>query len=437
MAKKRKSVVPERLELKAKKAKKEIINPFERRFTQNEKHTVLNRKRSQGGKIDKLTTGKPGQSRARAIEKRKNTLLKEFQAKDKTNIFLDKRIGEKCNDMSHEQKMAARFAAEMKRGKKRKKFNLDDDDDIFAQGEEEVLTHFGKNLAEIEKFEDPRSDDEGDDDEAKLNSKFVDEIHFGGFMEKSDMEFASGKFDTRKEKIANVIADFRQKKVDKQNELQAMETMTKNADDKWKSMWTTIKPNMGSKKSLIEENSDVDPYDTLIKELGFEKEKKQLAKDRLKTEDEIVKEEKEKLEKLEEMRQKRMAGEEDINDVDDNEDEQSENEEDDEDESGEEEEDEDDFSDLEEDDDHEEEKSEKKKEKKKVEKKPDIATNIPYTFQVPNSYEELTSHLDAWPRPSDRKLVLERILKCNHVRLGEENREKLQKTFCTIAAVHQ
>ena len=57
-----------------------------------------------------------------------------------------------------------------------------------------------------------------------------------------------------------------------------------------------------------DEDTGKDSYDTLLRELTFVKGKK-LATERLKTEDEIIKEDKERLEKLENQRLKRMKGE--------------------------------------------------------------------------------------------------------------------------------
>jgi nucleolar protein 14 len=61
---------------------------FYDRFTKA-KHKVLNRPLQ-------TESGKPGISRAIGIKKRKETLLQEYKLKNKTNVFVDKRIGEKA-----------------------------------------------------------------------------------------------------------------------------------------------------------------------------------------------------------------------------------------------------------------------------------------------------------------------------------------------------
>ena len=195
---------------------KKKLNPFEVRFVK-EKHTVVNRK-------TKTDVGKPGIARAKAIQKRKDTLLQEYKRKDKTNIFVDRRIGEKDAVLSAEDKMIARFAAErINQGKK--------NSSIFNLGEEETLTHFGKSIAEIERFDDPRSDD--DDDEGggatgrkKLNASYVEEAHFGGFLSKSDADFAAGKNNVRKDWIEQMIADSKKRKAEKTKDLEEAEQMT-------------------------------------------------------------------------------------------------------------------------------------------------------------------------------------------------------------------
>jgi nucleolar protein 14 len=73
----------------------------------------------------------------------------------KVNEFLDRRIGENTKGMTNEDKVIARFTAERNRSRKKTRFNLADD---------EVLTHRGQSLNEIEKFDDPRSDSEDDEE---------------------------------------------------------------------------------------------------------------------------------------------------------------------------------------------------------------------------------------------------------------------------------
>jgi len=429
---------------KVKKQKKQ--NPFEIRFVK-EKHQVLNRKL-------KTDVGKPGISRAKAIQKRKDTLLQEYKRRNKNNVFLDKRIGEKDSSLSAEDKMIARFAAE-RNAKGKSLFNL---------GEEETLTHFGKSLAEIETFEDPKSDDDDDlegEGGGVVGANFVEETHFGGFLTKSDVEFASGKSNTRKEWIDEMIAESKRKKAERHQEMEAAIKATHSLDDEWKNLLKSTQEGLtmgmtrnAKKKDMIEEDMEggaKDDYNILMKELQFAQ-KRALAQDRLKTEEEVIKENKEKLERQESERVKRMNG----GDRDEEEEEESENDGSDVDEEkevtekaeGESEEgsdeeedsdsDEDDkYSDLQESDDEPEVQTPKKtskarKNKKNVSSKADDkatpASDLPFTFKLPESYEELEEHFEG-RSPSDKATIVDRMIKCNHPQFGGNNKAGMETLF--------
>ena len=372
--------------------------------------------------------GRPGIARSRAIQKRKDTLLQEYKIKNKSNIFVDKRIGEKDAELSAEDKMIARFTAErMKKGGKKNIFNL---------GEEENLTHFGQAISELEQFDDdPRSDDEDFSSKNKMDA----DMNFGGFLNQHDMEFTAGKGNSRKEWIEQMIADSKKKKYEMQKDKEDALKMTQDLDQAWKS----IVPNLQMAGSFVhtkqikrdeeEEEEDKYDYNKIMKELVFEP-KKAKAQDRLKTDEEIVKDEKERLEKLEELRQKRMRGE-DVDeekvaseeDDDASGDDEDEEDEDSEDESAEEE---DKFSDLDEGSDHE--QGAIKKAQKIVNKKGPIgeglASEIPFTFAPPKSFEELQSLLGKRTN-KEKCIVMERMIKCNHPQFGGENKAHMETLF--------
>ena len=260
-------------------------------------------------------------------------------------------------------------------------------------------------------------------------------------MSRSDIEFSEGKSNTRKEWIENMIAESKKRKLERQKEQEEAVTMTQDLDDKWKQMWGKVKMsgNVYQKKDIMEEvgvdeKGQVDPYDLLLNQFKVDRGAavaKKTAAERLKTDDEIAKEEKERLEKLESDRIRRMRGE--IGDSGDDEEEgnmdqaQTEEEEDDEDQEGEEEEsDEDGASDLaesESDEDTEEASpkppSNKSAKKNKSEVIEAAKKEIPYTFSLPESYEELLSHLQA-RSPEDHSKILKRMIQCNHPSLGTE-----------------
>ena len=322
-----------------KKTKSIKQNPFEIRFNR-EKHSVLNKKKkstviykSKNSKNEAV--GRPGIARSRAIQKRKDTLLQEYKIRHKSNVFVDKRIGEKDTELSAEDKMIARFTAErMAKNSSKSKFNL---------GEEEHLTHYGQAISEIEQFDDdPRSDDEED------NKKLTSEMNFGGFLTQNDIEFQTGKGNSRKDWIEQMIAESKKRKFDQQKDKEETLKMTQEVDDAWKNIYGHLKATKGIYSKKFEEldnDEEMDDYNKIMKQLAFEP-KKAPAQERLKTDEEIISEQKEMLEKLEELRQKRMKGEDYEDETEDESENETEANESDESQDGDENEDE--YSDLEE-----------------------------------------------------------------------------------------
>ena len=224
--------------------KKKVINPFEIHVNR-QKYEVL-------GRRTKNDKGLPGISKAKAIKKRKNTLLQEYKVRDKSNKFLDRRIGEKNRAMTSEDRIMARFTAErMKMHNKKMIFNLADD---------EILTHRGQSLSEIEKFDDPRSDDEEDHD--KLGAEFVEDAHFGGgVLRKSDNTETN-----RKNLIEQLIAESKKRKAEQQKAPEETLVLTAILDTEWKELLPTAST---TRKSLTNECWDEipDTYATLTRQL--------------------------------------------------------------------------------------------------------------------------------------------------------------------------
>ena len=100
-------------------------------------------------------------ARSKAAAKRKSTLLVEWQASQKANAFQDRRLGEKEEGLSKEDKMFARFKRQQTRNVKRKrsgKFALHED------AEEDELTHGGRKLNDMN-FEEDKMDAFSDEDD--------------------------------------------------------------------------------------------------------------------------------------------------------------------------------------------------------------------------------------------------------------------------------
>ncbi|KZC12171.1 PREDICTED: nucleolar protein 14 homolog [Dufourea novaeangliae] len=287
MVKAKKKQLSELSQRKRNQQNKKSLNPFEVHINRD-KQNVL-------GKRSKTDKGLPGVSRTKAIQKRKGTLLQEYKLKNKDNVFLDKRIGEKNVAMNEEDKAMARFAVERMKAHKKK--------NIYSLNNEEILTHRGQTLEEIEKFDDPKSDDEFSDNEnktGKLDNKFVGEAHFGGgILSKSE----SGK--SRKDLIDELIAESKKRKAEKQKIREQTIDLTEKLDSEWRDLL----PIVTAANKTIEEatnKSKADDYDIAVRTLKFEA--RGMPTDKLKSQEEIIKEDKEKLEALEADRLARMKG---------------------------------------------------------------------------------------------------------------------------------
>ncbi len=144
-------------------------------------------------------------------------------------------------------------------------------------------------------------------------------------MRQSDIEFAQGKSNSRKDWIESIIAESKKRKAERQRGADEADQLTKELDERWKSMFASLKSSGAVYKPKEDSQSDrkTDTYDTLLRELKFEGGKAK-AKDRLKTEEELVQEEKQRLEKLEADRLKRMRGEDEEDEKDEESGEESE-----------------------------------------------------------------------------------------------------------------
>ena len=263
-------------------------NPFEVRLFRS-KHDVL-------GKKSKSDKGLPGVSRSKAVQKRKKTLLKEYKQRNKNNLVVDKRFGEYDDNLTAEEKMLKRFTLEKQRHhEKSGLYNLDADDD--------ELTHFGQSLADMDNFDDAGlklTDDEGEEQDPEEN--------FGGFLTKKKQDDDQDDHDkkkTRQEIMDEVVANAKKKKYERQIVKEEAFEITQKLDNELKDIQGLLIKWDNSKPAVREEKPD--DYDKNVKSLMFEA--KATPTNRLKTEEEIAKEEKEKLEALEAERRKRMTGE--------------------------------------------------------------------------------------------------------------------------------
>uniref|UniRef100_A0A8C4FFS4 NOP14 nucleolar protein n=1 Tax=Catagonus wagneri TaxID=51154 RepID=A0A8C4FFS4_9CETA len=442
-------------------------NPFEVKVNR-QKFQVLGRK-------TRHDVGMPGVSRARALQKRTQTLLKEYKERDKSNVFTDKRLGEYDSSLSPEEKMMKRFALEQQRQHEKKS--------IYNLNEDEELTHYGQSLADIEKHNAIVDSDSDTEDRGVLSAELT-AAHFGGggglLHKRSQQQGQEGdRPKSRKELIEELIAKSKQEKRERQAQREDALELTEKLDQDWKEIQTLLALRRAKSESRSEkEKPRPDAYDVMVRELGFEM--KAQPSNRLKTEEELAKEEQERLRRLEAERLRRMLGKEDeaqrrrpahasaddlsdgfVLDRDDRrmlsykdgkmnvEDgpgpEAGDGE------SGEDGDGGSSAGDLEESDSADshsdlgsDSESEEGHERPTEEQRPPTPAKrstgggqaareaaraeLPYTFAAPESYEELKSLLSGKPA-EEQLLVVERIQKCNHPSLAVGNKAKLEKLF--------
>ncbi|NXB57396.1 NOP14 protein, partial [Struthidea cinerea] len=449
-------------------------NPFEVKVNR-QKFDILGRK-------TKNDVGLPGVSRSKAIKKRNQTLLKEYKEREKTNVFKDKRFGEYNTKITPEEKMIRRFALERQQNYGKK--------NIYNLNEDEELTHYGQSLAEIEKLNDIVDSDSDTEERGTLSAELT-AAHFGGgggLLRKkisSEQQDEEEKPKSRRELIEEMIAKSKQEKQERQTRRESALELTEKLDKDWKEIQTLIarKTPKSERKDKDEGKPKPDEYDMIVRELGFEMKAK--PSERLKTEEELAKEEQARLQKLEADRLRRMRGideqankkrpshmsaddladgfildkddrrllsykdgkiniENEEEEEEEGEEEDNENEEESQEESASEDEEDDaadSHSDLESDLESEEEAAGNKEEKKhkgnenesqnveKLDPKREAAkSELPYTFAVPESFETFKSLL-AGRTIEQQLIILERVQKCNHPSLAVGNKAKLEKLF--------
>ncbi|KAG5834588.1 hypothetical protein ANANG_G00263060 [Anguilla anguilla] len=460
-------------------------NPFEVKINRK-KFEVLGRK-------TKHDVGLPGVSRSKAIQKRKDTLLKEYKQKDKSNKFIDRRFGEYDTKMAPEDKILKRFALERQRTNGKK--------DIYNLNEEEELTHYGQSLSEIEKFNDAL-DSDSDSEEKGLLSAELTASHFGGggglLRKKTAGEKGSEdgqKPKSRQELIEELIIKSKQEKRERQNQKEEAQELTEKLDQDWKSIQFILSKKPPKSEAKEDENKPkLEEYDMMVRELGFDM--KAQPSEKMKTPEEVAREEKERLHKLEADRLRRMQGDveeskskkqvhwsaddlndgfildkedkralsyqdgkwnieeelekekegeegDDDDDGDDDEEEEGESGQEEESQSDAESEDENDGSDEEEEDSHsdldseqdsEGEEEQTPKPSSSVSEEEQLAQQEAAKAELPYTFTAPESYSDLKSlihghTPEKQCLIVERIQKCNHPSLAVGNKLKLQKLF--------
>ncbi|RDD40549.1 Nucleolar protein 14 [Trichoplax sp. H2] len=264
-----------------------IDRPFEVKKTKNKRH-ILGTKTKNGRFA--------GYTNSKLALKRKDRLNTMIEQRTKRNKIVDHRLGEYDQSLSAEDKMIQRFAVEKKKHhEKAEAYQLED----------YQLTHLGQSLAEVENFQE---DEKFSSDEDNDNAQDDSDLYFGGFLKKKSesQSESTNQPKSKKEIMDEIIAKSKQRKYERKREKERTENMMLNIDEEWKEMMPVLIQSSINAANTTRQENKVDSYDKSVRELAFDLKAK--ATSRLKSEEELIKEEKEKLEQLEADRLRRMKG---------------------------------------------------------------------------------------------------------------------------------
>ena len=307
---------------------REQFNPFEVKApARREKFEFVSSKNA------KPTIGRPGVTRGLGEERRRETLLKEMQSRNRVGGMLDRRFGENDPTMTPEQRAAERFARQNERKmKKTSTFNLEDDSE-----EEMTLTHGGRSL----NFEGATKDDfdgenldgleneddnlEEQEDRPRKRLRPDDEDVTG---DEEDPEFPQRR-KTKNEVMKEVIAKSKMYKAERQAAKADDDDLRAELDKGMSDFYSAIRgqkvpekpavtqphaiadPQMDpSRAAMLAGKSRVDAekeYEANLRQLKLEARSKPSV--RTKTDEEKAAEEAARLEELERERVRRMKGE--------------------------------------------------------------------------------------------------------------------------------
>ncbi|KUF76096.1 nucleolar complex protein 14 [Phytophthora nicotianae] len=399
-------------------------NPFDvRGNASKQKHEVIGRRVKGAGR-------NVAAARAEAERKRHKTLGAEFKARNKSNVFKDKRLGEQDPTLSMEDKMMARFQTERKRKlRNASAFALHDSDSEQDDDDALFLTHKGAKITDDDYDQlnaDGPLDDEDDSEEGKkMDRDIVNQLHFGGG--KGDNEESDGKRKTHKEVMHEVMMKAKLYKAERQKNKSSQEDATDKLDEGFADVRGLLefRPTRANGKELLPKEP-MDEFDKLTREFAFEAKAK--ATERRMSPEEAAAKERDRLAELEKKRVARMNGADDDSDSDDD--------------------------------------RKRKKGKKNKKKTPQLimmpptdddltdgyavdaqtekqkrqqdaeeaAAELPFVFECPESPEELAALFKQHARNSSAKrgLILERIVTYYNPRLSVENKNKMKRFFAVM-----
>ncbi|KAB8257532.1 nucleolar protein 14 [Aspergillus pseudonomiae] len=263
-------------------------------------------------------------------KKRRQTLLREMEKRNKVGGILDRRFGEDDPTMTPEERAAERYArASQRKMRKESMFNLEGDD----EEEEFQLTHKGQSLNDVDQDDFQEGDlggleDDASDSEAARKRKRVlfDDGEMDGPEDLEDGEEHPERKKSKHEVMKEVIAKSKFHKYERQKAKEddddLREELDKGLPDLFemlrgvkpppkpeppKSDLASMNPDRAALMEGIAKGDTEKEYDQRLKQLTFDKRSK--PTDRTKTEEEKAAEEAERLKALEEERVRRMRGE--------------------------------------------------------------------------------------------------------------------------------
>ncbi|RHY90365.1 hypothetical protein DYB35_009782, partial [Aphanomyces astaci] len=252
-------------------------------------------------------------ARADAEERRRSTLLKQFQGRKKNNEYKDRRLGEQNEDMSLEDKMIARFQTERKRQYQQRnaaKFNLNDDGE--SDREEELLTHRGSKIDDFDNIDMAGEGSDDDEDRAfdhKLGRDIVNQLHFGGGGDNKGGDDGTAvegpeRKKTHEEIMQEVMMKSKMFKAEKQKNKATQDETTEQLDAQFADFQALLE---FRPKKEDRPREKLDEFDKMTRELAMEAKAK--ATERKLSPEELAKKEHDKLADLEKKRVARMNGE--------------------------------------------------------------------------------------------------------------------------------
>lgn len=310
---------------------RERFNPFEAKApARREKFEIASNKPT------KRTIERPGVTRGLGEERRRETLLKEMQSRNKVGGLLDRRFGEDDPNMTPEQKAAERFAQQaLRSNKKSSMFNLEEDSE-----EEITLTHGGRALtldknAVRDDFDEDVSVSEADDfdaqdDRPRKRTRIEDDEG----AESQDDENVPERKKSKHEVMQEVIAKSKAYKAARQAAKEDDDDLRLELDKGMSELFASLQGKPALPKQLpspptTDSEPTLDPsraamlagksreeaekeYEANIRQLKLEARSKPSV--RTKSQEEKAAEEKARLEDLERKRLRRMKGEPDTSD---------------------------------------------------------------------------------------------------------------------------